>query len=206
MRKSVLSAVATIVMLFSLIYVSCENEETLQNLLEIAQSTEGLESLVNVILYIEQYAEVDPEITEGLADASLLFTVFAPTNDAFVDVFGDLDEDGIVEAEDIRNTLGSDDANNAGDLGEVLGLHVIENQKLFVADILADADNTIGPTAYDEEGTVYLEVAVVNEELTLTPDLVGASGGAVHSTDNDIEALNGIAHILNDVLLPSVGD
>jgi uncharacterized surface protein with fasciclin (FAS1) repeats len=201
MKRSAVFAVLVILISFGLVFVSCENEETLQNLLEIAQSTDELDSLVNVILYVEEYAQVDPEIVEGLADATLLFTVFAPTNDAFVEVFGDLDEDGVVEIEDIRDTLGSDDEDNAGELGEVLGLHVIEDQKLFVADIKADADNTIGPTAYDEEGTVYLSVTVEEDEVTLRPSpLPGSTSATIDSTNNDIEATNGVAHIVDTVM------
>jgi len=46
MKKLVALTVVVVLMSFGLVFVSCDNEETLQNLLEIAQTTEGLESLL----------------------------------------------------------------------------------------------------------------------------------------------------------------
>ena len=46
--------VILVVMSSGLFFASCENEEALQDLLQIAQSTEGLESLLVVIAFIEE--------------------------------------------------------------------------------------------------------------------------------------------------------
>jgi uncharacterized surface protein with fasciclin (FAS1) repeats len=178
-------------------FVSCDNEE-LKNLLEIAQSTDGLESLVNVIAYAEEYAAEYPGITEGLADVSLTITIFAPNNEGFVAVFGDIDGDGFVEAEDIRDELGLDDAANAEDLLGILGLHVIEDQELFASDVIAADGGSIGPTASDP--AVDLLVTVQDSTVTLTPDVFSSTGADIVTTD--VDASNGVAHILGGVLLP----
>jgi hypothetical protein len=95
------------------------------------------------------------------------------------------------------------DAEFAGELLDVLGLHVIEDQELFEVDILAADNSTIGPTLYNQ-GTNYLNVDVnVENVIRLYPDIGPlASPGYIQTTD--IEASNGVAHIIDGVMYSNV--
>jgi hypothetical protein len=185
---------------FGLFFTGCGNEETLQTLYGIAANTEGLESLVVLISYIDQYGE-ESDIEGDFKDTTITATAFAPNNEAFVELF---EAEGTVLTEtDISNfadSFGISDAEMAGYLGEIIGLHVIVDQKLYKADIISDADGEIGPTEWDEVIDVYLLVSVVGETVTLTPDIEGSTSADIITAD--IEASNGIAHIIDAVMWP----
>ena len=203
MKKLVALTIVVVLMSFGLFFVSCDNVETIQNLIEIAQTTEGLESLLVVITYIEKYV-VDAGILEDLADDSLSFTVFAPNNAAFVDFFGAegtiLTETDITESS-LRSLVETDEE-FAGELLDVLGLHVIEDQELYETDIIAADNSSIGPTLYGG-GTNYLDVAVsVENIIRLTPDILEGVPAYIETTD--IEASNGVAHIIDGVMYSNV--
>ena len=206
MKKFVIPIIAVILISFGVFFVSCDNNgETLKNLLEIATSTEGLESLVNVVTFVDEYATDDPELAAALADESLTITVFAPNNEAFVTVFGDNDGDGIVESEDIQ------------DLADAL----FESSLVDTADFLLDvvAYHLVLGTAYDSAAVVALiddltgimtvaEVAllVVQPDTDIILDPVDDTSEAALTSTLDVEASNGIAHVIADVLgVPSLG-
>jgi len=203
MKNFAVLSIVFVLMSFGLIFVSCDNEEAIQNLLQIAQSTEGLESLLVVIAFIEENV-TDAGVLEDLADHSLTFTVFAPNNAAFVEFF-ETEGTVITETDITESWLGSiydTDAEIAEALLDVLGLHVIEDQELFETDLLAADDSTIGPTLYDQ-GTNYLNVSVnVENRIRLTPDIVQGAPGYIQTTD--IEASNGVAHIIDGVMYSNV--
>jgi uncharacterized surface protein with fasciclin (FAS1) repeats len=216
MKKLVIPILALLVAI-SVLVVSCTTDDDVQNLLEIAQSTPGLDSLVNVILAVEAAGEFD-DFTSALADESLVLTVFAPNNDAFVALFEliesldedeytvDEDGDGIINDTDITNFINSiiaiglaEDAAEVVDfLVDVLGLHIIAGEKLLAADVVAAADDSgsIGPTLAEVDLLVEVEESVV----TITPDDEGSTGADI--VDTDVEGSNGVAHVINAVLLP----
>jgi uncharacterized surface protein with fasciclin (FAS1) repeats len=181
--------------------ISCENEDAIKNLLQIAQSTEGLESLIVMVNFIEANME-EADIAEELADSSLSFTVFAPNNAAFVDFF---ESEGtiITETDIVESTFAgpfNTDAELAEGLLDVLGLHAIEDQELYEADLIAAGNSSIGPTLYGG-GSNYLDVDVDFENnIRLTPNIFGGSPTYILTTD--IEASNGVAHIVNTVMFP----
>lgn len=205
MKKFVFPIVAVILISLVVFFGSCDNGETMKNLLEIATSTEGLESLVNVVTFVDEYATDDPELAAALADESLTITVFAPNNEAFVTVFGDNDGDGIVESEDIQ------------DLADAL----FESSLVDTADFLLDvvAYHLVLGTAYDSAAVVALiddltgimtvaEVAllVVQPDTDIILDPVDDTSEAALTSTLDVEASNGIAHVIADVLgVPSLG-
>jgi uncharacterized surface protein with fasciclin (FAS1) repeats len=199
MKRIIALTVILMMLSFGLFFMSCDNEEALQTLYEIANSTEGLESLVVLISFIDENAEVDPELEEGFSDTTITATVFAPNNAAFADFF---ETTGVITEDDITGLPlfdGLSDTEIADALGEVLGLHVILDQKLTKADIIADADGVIGPTEYDDVEIINLEVTINGDTVTVTPDDGGTGADIITA---DIEASNGIAHIIDAVLLP----
>ena len=223
MKKLIIPIAIVLAVALGVFAVSCTSDD-LQNLLEVAQSTEGLESLVNVILAVEAAAAdlelEDPGITDALADESATLTVFAPNNAAFVALFETIEEldenaytvdengNGIIEDADILNFIDSIIALGlAGDTAEVIdflvdviSLHVI-GEVLFAADVIAADGGSIGPTllVIDETG-VNLGVSVVDSTVTLTPDTATSTEADIAATD--VEASNGVAHVLSGVLLP----
>lgn len=108
------------------------------------------------------------------------FTVFAPTNDAFEALLGDLG----ISAEEL---LARDD------LADILTYHVVP-QQLLAADVLAAVDSA-GGTA---------EVETVNGEalsVSLDGDSVVINGTATVTT-TDLQAGNGVVHVIDAVLVP----
>ena len=98
----------------------------------------------------------------------------------------------------------SNDEETADYFAEITGLHVILDQKLYKTEIRDDADGVIGPTEFDEETPVNLEVAVEGDTITLTPDTPESSSADIVKAD--IEASNGIAHIIDVVMWPPLPD
>jgi len=202
MKKLITLSVVVAFMSFGLIFMSCDNAETLQNLYEIADNTEGLESLVVLITFVEENAETSPGIVEGFSDTTLTATAFAPNNAAFEALFSIT---GILTASDISDfadSYGATDEEIADYFAEIIGLHVIVDQKLLKADIIADADGVIGPTEYDDVVIINLEVSVDGETITLTPDVEGSTSADIVTAD--IEASNGVAHIVDAVMMPPI--
>lgn len=108
------------------------------------------------------------------------FTVFAPTNDAFNALLEELG----VTAEDLLARE---------DLGDILTYHVVP-QELLAADVLAAV----------EEGGGTAEVATVNGgtiSVTVEGETVMINGSAAVTT-TDLQAGNGVVHVIDAVLLP----
>jgi uncharacterized surface protein with fasciclin (FAS1) repeats len=199
MKKLVIPIVAVLIITVGIFAVSCTSDDDLQNLLEIAQSTAGLESLVNVVLFVDANATDDPELAAALADESLTITVFAPNNEAFVAVFGDNDGDGIVEEEDIQDFA---DAAFSGDLTatadallDVVSYHLVLGTAYDSTAVVGLIDD---PTGIDTVAEVALLVTQPDTDIILDPE-DGTSEAALTST-LDVEASNGIAHVIAAVL------
>lgn len=106
------------------------------------------------------------------------FTVFAPTDDAFAKLPA-----GTVD------TLLEDPK---GDLTAILTYHVVPG-KVLAADV-ATLDGQKVKTVQGAELTVGVE----GDKVTLTD----AAGGTVNVTQTDIEASNGVIHVIDGVLMP----
>jgi uncharacterized surface protein with fasciclin (FAS1) repeats len=204
MKRFVYLAISVLMVLACLLFFSCDNEEAIQSLLEIVQSTDGLESMLVVVNFIEENME-EAYILEELADDSLSFTVFAPDNAAFVEFLG-ADGTVITETDITESWLGDvfeTDAELAEALLNILGLHAIEGQELLEADLIAADSSSIGPTLYNE-GTNYLNVAVDTDDvIRLTPD-IGPPANPAYIETTDIEASNGVAHIVDGVMYSNI--
>ena len=109
------------------------------------------------------------------------FTVFAPTNEAFDRLPGMLVADLAM----------------AGSLDEVLLYHVIGSEIDSDAAIAA-AGTTVETASPDGEGGNYLLAVDVDADVDLFLD------GRTQVTYTDIEASNGIIHVLYSVLVPGV--
>lgn len=107
------------------------------------------------------------------------FTVFAPTDEAF-----DALPEGTVD------TLLADPQ---GDLTEILTYHVIDGEVL-AADVL-EMDGEMVETLQGGSLTVEVE----GEQVAL----VDAAGNRINVTDVDVDASNGVIHVVDAVLMPN---
>jgi uncharacterized surface protein with fasciclin (FAS1) repeats len=107
------------------------------------------------------------------------FTVFAPTDDAFAAL-----PDGTVD------TLLEDPQ---GDLTDILTYHVVPG-KVMAADVVGLDGQEVETV---QGGT--LTVGVDGDKVTLTD----AAGNTVNVTQTDIEASNGVIHVVDAVLMPT---
>ncbi|MEL6407107.1 MAG: fasciclin domain-containing protein [Chloroflexota bacterium] len=115
------------------------------------------------------------------------FTVFAPNNQAFINLFAFLQEEyGISQAALLAES-------NRTLLTNVLLYHVVEGD-IMAADVLALEGGTRVATLLEDE-LDGITVGFINEE---TPIL----NGSVGLVATDILASNGTIHIIDDVLLP----
>lgn len=110
-------------------------------------------------------------------DASL--TLFAPTNTAFLEAIDSLG----ITAEEL---LESDS------LGDILKYHVVPEKRL--SDSLQNGD--VLPTLFEE--SEVLTVSTNGEELLINDN--------VEVLYDDLEAENGVVHVINSVLLPPVAE
>ncbi len=151
-----------------------DDEGPTQNILEIVETTEGLDSLA-------KYLGLFPDVAAALeAEGSL--TLFAPTNTAFIDLLN-------VPSfpEDIRSV-------NPDIIANVLLYHVSAT-RFTAADLTAGTEimtQAVATTSADE-------VITVNQDGTL---LTGSATKNIEIITADIEATNGIIHTTNKVLIP----
>ena len=118
------------------------------------------------------------DLTDTLRGAGP-FTVFAPTDDAFAQF--ETDNPGVLDG------LSDDELSN------VLRYHVVDGTVL-AAD-LSDGDEVA--TLADDEATFTVNA---NGDVTITDGSGDTDDATV--TDTDIEASNGVIHIIDAVLLP----
>lgn len=145
------------------------------NIVEVAQGDDSFSTLVDAV--------VAAELVETLSGEGP-FTVFAPTNVAF----GKLPE-GTVE-----NLV----ANDKETLGAILTYHVVEGA--VDAETLINAINEAGEDGYTVTtvGGGTFTAAVVDGAVVLTD----AAGNTSTVTTPDVEATNGLVHVIDTVLMP----
>lgn len=124
-------------------------------------------------------AVVEAGLAGALDDPEVNYTVFAPTEAAFAAA---LDELGV----DAAALLG------LPNLADILLYHVVDGE-LFAADVIDAAPTTVTTL---QTGTIDVAVVDGNVELTDALDRV------ITVVDTDINAYNGVIHLIDNVLLP----
>lgn len=125
---------------------------------------------------------VDAVVKAGLVDALSAdgqLTVFAPTNDAFDALFAQLGVNGI---EDLT----------ADQLTPILLYHVV-GAKVMAADVSTGYVSTLNTTAPGDNSVLLY--AEVNNGVSLNKTTM--------VTATDVEASNGVIHVIDNVLLPT---
>ncbi|OMP31015.1 fasciclin domain-containing protein [Mangrovimonas sp. DI 80] len=149
------------------------------NIVQTAASNDDLSSLVSALTVADQNADSD---LIGALSGDGPFTVFAPTNDAFSDLLGSLDN---------FNSLSDFDTEEERELlGTILQYHVIAGAAAMSSDL---SDGQTITTLQGENITVNIDGGVSISDATSTEANV---------TTANVEATNGVIHIIDKVLLP----
>jgi len=143
-----------------------------KNIVEVAQGNPDLSILVEAV--------VAADLVDTLSSPGP-FTVFAPTNDAFVKLLGEL---GVTKDELLADTAL---------LTRVLTYHV-----LAVKVPAADVAGVLGKAITTVETGIF-KIDDVAGELTITDE----SNRTSKITATDVEASNGVIHLIDTVILPS---
>ncbi len=143
-------------------------QEPTQNIVELAQSQTNLSILVTALTKF-------PDLVNALSDANGTYTVFAPTDDAFVALLGVI---GQTELDDIPESV----------LRRVLEYHVVAGAAEFSSD-LTDGQE-VDPILADEGDVISIGVGM---SVTIDNATVVTA---------DAAATNGVVHIIDGVLVP----
>lgn len=168
MRKLSLLLVAVIMVLMSVAPALAQDEG---NIVDVAVANEELFSTL-----VAAVQAADPAILETLTGPGP-YTVFAPTNQAFSNLFDFL---GVTPEELLANTEL---------LTTVLLYHVVEGEVL--AEQVIGLDGQSVPTLLGEGG---ITITIQDGNVILND--------VVQVTSTDIQASNGVIHVIDDVLLP----
>lgn len=137
------------------------------------------------------------DLAGALSDESAEFTVFAPTDDAFIGLAQTLGYSGADEAGSLGYILDALSLLSGGDpiptLTDILTYHVTPGE-FFLADVAALGDGAAIPTLLGANVTLDLDVPGLEDLDPGLPDpaLIGF----------DVDVSNGVIHVLDGVLLP----
>ena len=150
----------------------------LKNIVEIAVETDDLSVLVQAL------QAANAGLVETLSGEGP-FTVFAPTNKAFIDLLNALGDD--------YNSLADFDTDaEIALLVDILTYHVVAGTAAFSTDL---SDGQMIPTVQGESVGISLKNGTVH--VVDATDVNAAVGMP------DIEASNGVVHVIDKVLLPA---
>jgi len=107
------------------------------------------------------------------------FTVFAPTNEAFVNLLGLLELNSLDEVDDVT-------------LQTVLNYHVIAGA------------NVLAGTLTDEQSAETFQGQSITIDLDNGAQIKEGAGGPSNIIATDIQASNGVVHVIDTVLLPQL--
>lgn len=146
-----------------------------KNLVEVAQSIPDFSILVDAVIAADLV---------GTLSTGGPFTVFAPTNDAFVNLLGEL---GYASLNALVADIG------VSGLTAVLTYHVIEGR-------VYSTDLPPGPLSVP---TVQSESFTIDVTIPGITDVNGRDAGLVPSL-LDVQATNGVIHVIDRVILPTL--
>ncbi len=185
MKKINLLLHFTLLACFALFF-SCEDNDdnaieskTNLTIVETAQATEPLSSLVAALAKADEKVGTD---LIGTLSGNGPFTVFAPTNEAFTALLANLE--GFDSLEDF-------DTDEEKDLlATILTYHVVAGASVLSTDL---SDGQMVTTVQGEDLTISLDGGVFIKD---------AADSGAQVTLADVEASNGVVHVIDAVLIP----
>lgn len=150
---------------------------------ETTEDAEAADDIVDTAVAAGDFTTLTTALEAAGLDETLRgegpFTVFAPTDEAF---------DALPEG-----TVDELLADPSGDLTDILEYHVVAGE-VMAADVL-EMD---GETVETVQGATFT-IEIDGEQVVL----VDTAGNRVNVTDTDVEAENGVIHVLDAVLSPT---
>lgn len=149
----------------------------LPDIVTFATADPTFDILVQALTREEDFPFVDVLMQ---TDSPAPFTVFAPTNDAFVALLGEL---GATSLDDISTDL----------LASTLSYHVVTGANVRSSDL---SDDMTVPTLAEQSFTINLtdDGAVITDARERTSNIVFT----------DVQANNGVIHVIDTVVLPAM--
>ena len=149
-----------------------------------ATTNPALETLVVALQYADTESPTVPYITTVSDATAGPYTVFAPTNDAFANVLVELDLTGFGEDEGELNAATTD---------AVLLMHIVNGN--IQSSALPNGDiTTIGSGVITADNTAFTLTDGLDREIGIVTSLV------------DIQAVNGVVHVVDTVIRPGNAD
>lgn len=138
----------------------------------------GFTELVGALVYVDNNIMPSPGLVNLFSNGTDQYTVFAPTNKAFQDLYGSLGVSGITDlpAELVLN---------------VLLYHVVEGRR---------AANSVVPPVKDR----IIETLLGTSFSVSSAGMITAVGNTANIVSPNISASNGIIHVIDAVILPIV--
>lgn len=182
-----LLAMLAVILSATIVISSCSDDDEFvptQSIVEIVQTTEGLDSLAK---YVAAY----PEIIAYLSGTTKR-TLFAPNNAAF---------DGLLETPGFPDDIS---LINPAIIGYVLEYHAA-TEEVRAAQLGPDMDTKASTASdYEVSGGVATDVIKVNDDGTL---LTGSTNAQIEVLEADLIATNGVVHVVESVMVPpSIGE
>ncbi len=171
-KTTLLAASAGVVALTGVAFAAAHMEGTIANL---ASKTESLSTL---------YTAVGAADLATTLEGEGPFTVFAPTNDAFAAL-----PDGTVE------TLL--EPANKDQLAGILTYHVVP-ASVMAADVVGMIESDGGEHVVETVNGATFTVSLDGDNVIITD----AAGNTATVVETDIEATNGVIHVIDGVLMP----
>ncbi|UII76372.1 fasciclin domain-containing protein [Flagellimonas sp. HMM57] len=178
-----------LVVLTVFVFSSCDKEddgatdketEAQSTIVQTAQNTDALTSLVAALTKADENEDSD---LVGTLNGEGTFTVFAPTNEAFTELFQELD--------DFDSLADFDTPEKRSILATILQYHVVSG----VAATAESLDNEQKiPTVQGEDVTIRLD-----DDTVFVQDATDADAEVIIE---DVTTSNGIVHVIDKVLLP----
>lgn len=170
-----------LIMTAAMVLAACDKDET-DDMTPTPTPMPQEKNIVETAQSLPQFSIlVDAVVKAGLADALSAdgpFTVFAPTNDAFNALFDQLGVNGV---EDLT----------ADQLTPILLYHVV-GAKVMAADVTTGYVSTLNTSAPGNNSVLLFADASNGVQLN----------GSTNVTATDVEASNGVIHVIDKVLLP----
>ena len=166
---------------FALTFTACQDEEN-------PTVTPTPQTITDLVVAGDQFTLLEAAVVRAGLTATLSgtgpFTVFAPTDDAFRAA-------GFADAAAVN-------AAPAATLANILQYHVVSGS---VASSSIAVGQTARPTSLSTNGTIYVSKAASTSGTTGT----GVSVNGARVVQADVQASNGVIHVIDQVLLPPTG-
>ena len=170
MKRTILALALSFGLVFGVAFADYHGSKP-ATVVDIATSSEDFSILVQAVVTAD---------LAGALSGEGPFTVFAPTNDAFVAALEAL---GITAEELLASP----------DLGAILTYHVVAG-KLMAADVLAAIEAGGGSVMVETLNGASITVEIVDGNVVID--------GTATVTVVDLEAGNGVVHVIDAVILP----